>query len=765
MVVVVLAAQVVHVAGADEAAAELARDLDDPLVALVLRREAVLLHLEVDVLGPEHVAEVVGVRARLVVTVLEQALAEARGQAACQRDHALREALDQAHVDRRLAALQAVEEARRGELHEVAIAGVVGRQQRQVVALGPARAARGVVVDEVDLTAEDRLDAVLVARLIELDGPVHDAVVGQPERRLLELGGALRQRVDLARTVEQRVLGVDVEMGAAGRAQRRSMLCAEAAEADRLDQDSLRCLRRSRRRRSRRRVRVISDMLCLCGGRVASGSSAGPPCSSTRARNRSTAAASACAISPPSGSPGSAATGPGPDGACASFAVVACSRLPDEPSASSDATVGAKPGAGAGGAAIAGIGVCGITLAGTAGGCAGAGAAASGCSGAGVVEAACKVASRRRAIASASGAEHAERAPLCAAQRVQQVFGPPARRALGLEHAVHLERRTLELGQAGAQDTFGSQQRGPLGDRGLLGLVQLALDAVQADLERLRFALARAEPSAQPLHLRPRLAFDLGTAVFGLDAQALLGVLALRDALQLALERLAWQRLLVPRRRRSVAGRAGHLEPLCSLPSFLLDLAQAVLQAGDVGLQRPHRRLGRLGAQHQRVLARFGGAARPPFSQQVALAAAPAALRGASPPLARRLAALGDHDARKLRRDPDSPGRRARPRSARRTACDRNERGHTSDGRHRRQLRGRQPPAQVPLPPAPDEQPQELVAVAVHARDPTLCARALVTRCGARAAPHRCAWQLPAGAGATRCAGATPAATAATTTR
>ena len=74
-------------------------------------------------------------RARVGDAVLEQALAEARGQAARQRDHALRVALELAEVDRRLAALQPFEEAGRGELDEVAVARVVGRQQRQVVAL------------------------------------------------------------------------------------------------------------------------------------------------------------------------------------------------------------------------------------------------------------------------------------------------------------------------------------------------------------------------------------------------------------------------------------------------------------------------------------------------------------------------------------------------------------------------------------------------------------------------------------------------------
>jgi hypothetical protein len=83
-----------------------------------------------------------------------------------------------------------------------------------VVALDLARRAVGVVVDEVDLAPEDRLDVVLAARLVELHGAVHHPVVGEPQRRLPELRRALGQVLDVARAVEQRVLGVDVEVGA-----------------------------------------------------------------------------------------------------------------------------------------------------------------------------------------------------------------------------------------------------------------------------------------------------------------------------------------------------------------------------------------------------------------------------------------------------------------------------------------------------------------------------------------------------------------------
>ena len=71
-----------------------------------------------------------------------------------------------------------------------------------MVALDLARPARGVVVHEIDLAAEDRLDAVLCAGAVELHHAVHDTVVGESERGLVELGGPLGQVLDLARTVE-----------------------------------------------------------------------------------------------------------------------------------------------------------------------------------------------------------------------------------------------------------------------------------------------------------------------------------------------------------------------------------------------------------------------------------------------------------------------------------------------------------------------------------------------------------------------------------
>ncbi len=77
MVVVVLPPQVVDVGGAHQRPAELTCDLHDPLVRLVLVGEPVALDLEVDVVRPEDLQQVVGVSASLGRAVIDDAAAEA----------------------------------------------------------------------------------------------------------------------------------------------------------------------------------------------------------------------------------------------------------------------------------------------------------------------------------------------------------------------------------------------------------------------------------------------------------------------------------------------------------------------------------------------------------------------------------------------------------------------------------------------------------------------------------------------------------------
>ena len=209
MVVVVLPAEVVDVRRRHQRPAHLGGEAPDRLVDLLLLGEAVALDLEVHLLRPEGLDQLVEVRARLLGLALQDPLAAPRREAAGEADHAFGMPLEQLQVDPRLAAVQALEEAGARQLDQVAQAGIALRQQRQVVALD-LRLTAAPVVDEVGLEPHDRLDAVLPGGLVELDRPVHHPVVGEPERRLAEARRTLGELVDLARAVEQRVLGVDV---------------------------------------------------------------------------------------------------------------------------------------------------------------------------------------------------------------------------------------------------------------------------------------------------------------------------------------------------------------------------------------------------------------------------------------------------------------------------------------------------------------------------------------------------------------------------
>src|SRR5947209_7683991 len=218
--VVVVAPQIVHVAGSNDRPPELTRDPDDSLVGSFLFGKSILLNLEVDVLGAERLHELVGMRARFGRTSVEQVLTKPRLKAATECDHAVGVRGNLLEIDRRLAALISLEEPGRGQLDEVAIAGRRGRQQGEMEAVQATGRPARVILDDVHLAAQNRLDPVLLAGGEQLDRAVHHAVIGERQRRLFEGGGARGELVDLARPVEQRVLGMDVEVDA-GRAHRR----------------------------------------------------------------------------------------------------------------------------------------------------------------------------------------------------------------------------------------------------------------------------------------------------------------------------------------------------------------------------------------------------------------------------------------------------------------------------------------------------------------------------------------------------------------
>ena len=112
------------------------------------------------------------------------------------------------------AVVEALEVGGGGELQQVAVAGLVLGEQREVVgkALFRVFIEPGVRRD-VALHADDRLHTVLLGGLVELDRTVEGAVVRDSERILPQRLRTLHERLDLRQAVEERVLRMRVEVG------------------------------------------------------------------------------------------------------------------------------------------------------------------------------------------------------------------------------------------------------------------------------------------------------------------------------------------------------------------------------------------------------------------------------------------------------------------------------------------------------------------------------------------------------------------------
>ncbi len=157
---------------------------------------------------------------------------------------------------------------------------------------------------------------------------------------------------------------------------------------------------------------------------------------------------------------------------------------------------------------------------------------------------------------------------------------------------------------------------------------------LQAGRQLAGLELVRAETITQATQLVTALALGPHEAVLGLDAQLLLGVLALLDPAQLGLALLGAGPLRLDHARHP--------------PLLVLGLAQPLLQAGDMAFERLDGRFGRLGPAREGGLAALCGTSRPPFGQQVAFARASPALAGGAEPWC--LAFLRHHLDRQLRR-------------------------------------------------------------------------------------------------------------------
>ena len=109
--------------------------------------------------------------------------------------------------------MEPVDVSARDQLHEVAVTLVVTRQQHEMVRAAFVRAlVEPAAFCDVDLAADDRLDARLLAGQVKVHHPVHGAVVGYGQGVHPHFLGLGHQLGDTADTIQHAVFSVDVQV-------------------------------------------------------------------------------------------------------------------------------------------------------------------------------------------------------------------------------------------------------------------------------------------------------------------------------------------------------------------------------------------------------------------------------------------------------------------------------------------------------------------------------------------------------------------------
>ena len=224
---VVLAVGVVGVVGGEQGGVQLTGDVEQLWVGVALGRQAVVLQLDEEVVAPEDVLQPRRLLECARAVTAEQRLENVAAEAPGGRDEPVVVLGEELPIQPGLVVVP-LEERLARELDQVAVADLVLGQQGQVVvellaplrvtarvvdAAAARRALAAVVVGHVGLGADDRLDPLPPALLVELERPVHVAVIGDAESRLTVGDRPCHQLVEPGRSVEHRELGVDVEVG------------------------------------------------------------------------------------------------------------------------------------------------------------------------------------------------------------------------------------------------------------------------------------------------------------------------------------------------------------------------------------------------------------------------------------------------------------------------------------------------------------------------------------------------------------------------
>ncbi|CAB4582032.1 unannotated protein [freshwater metagenome] len=226
MAVGVVTVRVVRIVGGQQRRPEILGDAHQKGIRALLRRNAVVLQFDEQVVLAEDLLKTSRLGEGVVVVVAQEGLQNVTTETTGGGDEALVMTFEKLPVHAGLVVVP-LEERQAGQLDEVLVAGVVLGEQREVVvelppAFGlasgvvhqstPCRAFETGLVRQVGLGADDGFDPVRPTFLVEVEHAVHVSVVGHAEGRLSVLDRLGHQLVELRGAVEHRELGVNMQV-------------------------------------------------------------------------------------------------------------------------------------------------------------------------------------------------------------------------------------------------------------------------------------------------------------------------------------------------------------------------------------------------------------------------------------------------------------------------------------------------------------------------------------------------------------------------
>jgi hypothetical protein len=228
----ILMTHVMDVVGADDLEIELFGDLEQAGDDFALLGDAVVLDFDEEVFPAEDVDEPGGGLPGLLEAVVKQMLWHNRCQTTRESDQAAGVTGERLVIGARFI-IKPFQVRVGHQFEQVLVALEVFREQAEVVValavLGPAVLFQTRLFGQINLAADQGLNAFAFGGIVELNGTEHVAMISEGHGLHAQGGGAVHQAIDPTGAVQQAVVGVDVEMDEIGGGGRHAIQATPAA--------------------------------------------------------------------------------------------------------------------------------------------------------------------------------------------------------------------------------------------------------------------------------------------------------------------------------------------------------------------------------------------------------------------------------------------------------------------------------------------------------------------------------------------------------